>query len=115
MKTKDGIKNFRERMHYKTQGALAEALGIIPQNVSLWESGKGYPSFQIAKKLLELGAMVEEIFDIEYENMHYKEYFDNYEDLEREGALLRAQIEARFKKFETVQNRLIAELEGLKK
>lgn len=65
METKDGIRNFRERMRFN-QAELAEKLGIIQQNVSVWESGKGFPSFQVAKKLLELGATVEEVFGIKY-------------------------------------------------
>jgi len=65
-----GIRKFRERARYNTQTDLANALGINPQNVSFWEAGKGFPSYKIAKKLLELGAKVEEIFAIDYENIH---------------------------------------------
>ena len=65
METKNGIKNFRERMSLN-QAELAEKLGIIQQNISVWESGRGNPSFQVAKKLLEMGATVEEIFGINY-------------------------------------------------
>jgi len=69
-KTKDGIRKFRDKKRFSTQTALAEILKISPQNVSMWEAGKGFPSFQIAEKLFELGITVEELFGIEYNEIH---------------------------------------------
>jgi DNA-binding XRE family transcriptional regulator/ribosomal protein S21 len=69
VETKDGIKSFRDRVRLN-QAELAEKLGIIQQNISIWEAGKGTPSFQISKKLLELGITVEELFGVEYNEMH---------------------------------------------
>jgi transcriptional regulator with XRE-family HTH domain len=61
-----GLKSFRERMGYRTQTALANALDRTIANVSEWELGKGFPSYQVIKRLLELGATVEELFDVPY-------------------------------------------------
>lgn len=66
MKIKEGIRKFRLRMNFKTQGELAKVLETTQENVSLWEKGNGFPSFQATKKLLELGATVEEVFGIDY-------------------------------------------------
>ncbi|MDR2582341.1 MAG: helix-turn-helix transcriptional regulator [Fibromonadaceae bacterium] len=66
MKQENGIKKFRIRAGIGSQSDLARALKIKPQNVSLWEAGKGTPSFAQAKKLFEMGAMVEELFGIPY-------------------------------------------------
>jgi len=63
-----GLKSFRNRAGYSTQMALAKELGIGTANVSEWELGRGYPSYLVIKKLLELGATVEELFGIEYAN-----------------------------------------------
>ncbi|MCL1967735.1 MAG: helix-turn-helix domain-containing protein [Fibromonadales bacterium] len=69
METKDGIKSFRDRLRLN-QAELAEKLGIVQGNITAWESGRGTPSFQISKKLLELGITVEELFGVEYNEMH---------------------------------------------
>ncbi|MDR2580078.1 MAG: helix-turn-helix domain-containing protein [Fibromonadaceae bacterium] len=71
METKDGIKKFRDKKRVN-QTELADVLGINPGNVSTWEAGKGFPSFQIAKKLLEMDITVEELFGVEYEKKHFK-------------------------------------------
>jgi len=69
-KTKDGILKFRHRKRLN-QTELAKILGILPQNVSKWESGKNnFPSFKAAEQLLEMGITVEELFGIEYNKMH---------------------------------------------
>jgi transcriptional regulator with XRE-family HTH domain len=60
------FKDLRERLGYKTQTALAEVLVIEPSNVSKWEAGNGYPSYEFLRKFLELGATVEELFGVEY-------------------------------------------------
>jgi len=70
VETKDGIKSFRDRLRFN-QAELAEKLGIVQGNITAWESGRGTPSFQISKKLLELGITVEELFGVKYNEMHY--------------------------------------------
>jgi transcriptional regulator with XRE-family HTH domain len=65
-----GIKDFRKRIGLQTQTELAKLLGIKASNVSEWESGNGFPSYQIIKKLLEKGATIEELFGIEYAKTH---------------------------------------------
>ncbi|MDR0517292.1 MAG: helix-turn-helix domain-containing protein [Fibromonadaceae bacterium] len=69
METGEGIKSFRDRKRWK-QADLAKELGIIQQNISIWEAGKGTPSFAMTKKLLELGITVEELFGVEYTEKH---------------------------------------------
>ena len=69
---KDGLKHFRFRKNFK-QEDLANALEVNQQNISVWEAGRACPSYQTLRKLLELGATVEEIFGIEYEKMHFKD------------------------------------------
>ena len=69
METRDGIRQFRDRMRLN-QSELADKLGIVQGNITKWESGKGTMSFSVAKKLLEMGATVEELFGIEYADMH---------------------------------------------
>ncbi|MCL2282918.1 MAG: helix-turn-helix transcriptional regulator [Fibromonadales bacterium] len=67
MEAKNGIRNFRKRLQLN-QVELAEKLGIGQQAISTWESDKGYPSFLVAKQMLEMGATVEELFGIPYNN-----------------------------------------------
>lgn len=62
MELRDNIARFRARSGYKSQTSLANALGIAPVVVSYWESGAREPTFQQAKKLLELGMPVDELF-----------------------------------------------------
>ena len=57
-------------MRYKTQADLADALGTDQTSVSIWESGKGFPKSETIKKLLELDATVEEIFEFPYNEKH---------------------------------------------
>jgi transcriptional regulator with XRE-family HTH domain len=59
-----GIKAFRRRMGYQTQRELAEVLNAKQSNVSKWEAGNGYPSYEVIKRLFELGATPEELFGI---------------------------------------------------
>ena len=90
------IRAFRERLGFKTQTSLAENLGIKAANVSEWEKGSGYPSYTVLKKMLELGATVEELFGIEYEKIH------NYEKKEEISSS---------KRLHDIEKRLLA-LEG---
>lgn len=68
METAVGIRKFRERMNFRSQNDLANALGVIQANVSSWESGRSYPGFKIIIKLLQLGITVEELFGVTYKN-----------------------------------------------
>lgn len=65
MELRDNIMRFRARKGYKSQASLANSLGITAAVVSYWESGTREPTFQQAKKLLELGMTVEELFSFD--------------------------------------------------
>jgi len=60
-----GVKKFRERMNFK-QNQLAELLNISSVSYNNYELGRRDASFDVYKKLLELGATVEELFDVPY-------------------------------------------------
>jgi DNA-binding XRE family transcriptional regulator len=60
-----GIKKFRERVNLK-QNELARELGQIPQTYHHWENGVNDPPFNVVQKLFEMGATVEELFDVPY-------------------------------------------------
>lgn len=47
------------------QTELAEQCGVSKAVVSQWNSGKRFPSYESIRKLLELGATVEELFGID--------------------------------------------------
>jgi len=70
MEVKFGLKKFRERMRWN-QLKLAEQLGgeANQKNISTWERGVN-PGLSVIKKLFELGATVEELFEIEYNQIH---------------------------------------------
>jgi transcriptional regulator with XRE-family HTH domain len=59
-----GLKSFRKRAGYKTQTALAKVLKMNTANISEWEAGNKLPSYQVIKKLFEMGATVEELFGV---------------------------------------------------
>jgi DNA-binding transcriptional regulator YiaG len=80
---KNGFKAFRDRSGYTTQGALAEVLDVGTANVSKWEAGNGYPSYGVLKRLLEMGATVEELFGIEYGRVAAEPKWDFSEDFVR--------------------------------
>ena len=58
------ILSFLQRKGY-SQTSLAEKLGTSSQNVNRWVSGVGVPSYELCKKLLELGMTIEELFGID--------------------------------------------------
>jgi len=62
-----GLKKFRERNKMKAS-LLAEELGVSNATYNNWEKGKRDPSFGFVKRLFEMGATVEELFDVDYEN-----------------------------------------------
>jgi transcriptional regulator with XRE-family HTH domain len=54
-----------------SQTDLAKKLGINPQNISKWKSGKGsLPSLRVVKKLFEAGITVKELLDVDYNKIH---------------------------------------------
>jgi DNA-binding XRE family transcriptional regulator len=64
-----GLKKFRERMRIK-QNQLAEKLNIGAVACNHYEVGRSDASFEIYRKLFEMGATVEELFEVEYNEMH---------------------------------------------
>lgn len=58
-----------------SQTDLAEKLDTSLQNVNKWMNGKGVPSYEYCKKLIELGMLADDLFDIDYKSMHDH---DNY-------------------------------------
>jgi len=66
MRKGQGIKEFRLRLGIKTQAEFAKILNVHQTSVSSWERGKGNPSFEEAKRLLDMGATVEELFGVSY-------------------------------------------------
>gem|GEM_PF-3547565 len=60
-----GLKKFRERMKLK-QYELAKELGQSPSSYHHWETGRYEVSFAVIQRLFELGATVEELFDVPY-------------------------------------------------
>jgi transcriptional regulator with XRE-family HTH domain len=76
------LKSFRERAGFASQTALAKFLDINPANISGWESGNGFPSYQILKRLLEMGATVEELFGIPYKSLTETHSKVNFSDAE---------------------------------
>jgi len=60
-----GIKKFRERMKLK-QNQLAEMLDIGTVAYNHYEIGRSDASYEVYRKLFEMGATVEELFDVPY-------------------------------------------------
>lgn len=63
------VKAFLKRVGM-TQKDLAEKVGIASENVSKWNKGKGVPSYEVCRKLLLNGMLVEELFGVEYAKIH---------------------------------------------
>lgn len=47
-----------------SQADLSKALETTPGNVNRWAKGDGVPSYDLCKKLLELGMTIQELFGI---------------------------------------------------
>jgi DNA-binding XRE family transcriptional regulator len=62
-----GIKKFRERKKMMAS-LLAKDLEVSNSTYNNWEKGKRDPSFGVVQKLFKMGATVEELFGVEYEN-----------------------------------------------
>ena len=52
-----------------SQADLSKALDTTPGNVNRWAKGDGVPSYDLCKKLLELGMTIGELFGIELSEM----------------------------------------------
>lgn len=60
------IKEFIDRAGIRRKEDLAEMLGVSPQTLSNWASGKTYPTHEMEEKLLKMGMTVEELFGYPY-------------------------------------------------
>ena len=47
-----------------SQAELAKTLNTTPANVNRWAKGDGVPSYELCKKLLEIGMTTEELFGL---------------------------------------------------
>jgi len=70
MEYKIGLKFFRKRLGL-SQDEIAEKLDCVKTTYQSWENGRREPSIDIIKKLFVLGAKVEELFGIEYNEIHH--------------------------------------------
>ncbi|MDR2593792.1 MAG: helix-turn-helix transcriptional regulator [Fibromonadaceae bacterium] len=66
---KIGLKIFRKRLGL-SQDEIAEKLDCVKTTYQSWENGRREPPVEIIRKLLILGAKVEELFGIEYNEIH---------------------------------------------
>jgi len=89
-----------------TQSRLAETLGVSGAAYNNWETGKNDASFQVYKKLLEMGATVEELFDVEYVEMHFLKYAETVE-----GGLVTQNLENEVKELKA----MLVDQENMKK
>jgi transcriptional regulator with XRE-family HTH domain len=67
---KIGLKIFRKRLGL-SQDEIAEKLDCVKTTYQSWENGRREPSVDIIRKLFILGAKVEELFEIEYNEIHH--------------------------------------------
>jgi len=70
MEYKFGLKIFRKRLGL-SQDEIAEKLDCVKTTYQSWENGRREPSIDIIRKLFLLGAKAEELFGIEYNEMHH--------------------------------------------
>jgi len=66
---KIGLKIFRKRLGL-SQDEIAEKLGCVKTTYQSWENGRREPPIDIIRKLFILGAKIEELFEVEYNEMH---------------------------------------------
>jgi len=69
MNHKIGLKIFRKRLGL-SQDEIAEKLDCVKTTYQSWENGRREPPIDIIRKLFVLGAKVEELFEIEYNEIH---------------------------------------------
>ncbi len=75
MEHKIGLRIFRKRLGL-SQDEIAEKLDCVKTTYQSWENGRREPPINIIRKLFILGAKVEELFGIEY-NESADENFEN--------------------------------------
>jgi transcriptional regulator with XRE-family HTH domain len=56
------VKEFMDRMGFKTQEELAERLGLSQRTVSAWNKGHNGPTYATCIELLRMGMTVKELF-----------------------------------------------------
>lgn len=54
-----------------SQTQLASELDVTPSSVNLWVNGKGNPSFNCCRQLFLMGMSVEDLFDVNYNEIHH--------------------------------------------
>jgi transcriptional regulator with XRE-family HTH domain len=59
------VQEMMDRLGFRTKQQLADKLEVSQGLVSQWASGKSFPSYQVIKRLLELGATTEELFGVD--------------------------------------------------
>lgn len=80
------LRHFMERIHIKNQSELGKLLGKSQATISLWEKGS-YPTYDMCKKLLEMGMTVEELFGEEAAlGCMMKDRVENYDYLYKNQA-----------------------------
>ena len=67
---KIGLKIFRKRLGL-SQDEIAEKLDCVKTTYQSWENGRREPPVDIIRKLFILGAKVEELFGVEYNEIHH--------------------------------------------
>ena len=60
------IQNFIKREKIADHEELAKKVGVSKRTVDSWSSGVRTPTYEVCKKLLELGMTVEELFGKPY-------------------------------------------------
>ncbi|GBU24553.1 hypothetical protein R83H12_01187 [Fibrobacteria bacterium R8-3-H12] len=69
MEHKIGLKIFRKRLGL-SQDEIAEKLDCVKTTYQSWENGRREPPINIIRKLFILGAKIEELFEVEYNEIH---------------------------------------------
>ncbi|MBQ0168101.1 MAG: helix-turn-helix transcriptional regulator [Treponema sp.] len=64
------IVGFTRRVGIHSQTELAEKLGVTPQNVTRYYGKKKPPSYEMCRKLIQIGITLEELFDKETEQAY---------------------------------------------
>ena len=98
MEHKIGLKIFRRRLGL-SQDEIVEKLGCVKTTYQSWENGRREPSIDIIRKLFVLGAKVEELFGVEYNEMHH--LIPKYADENFENKVL-SKIESLEKKLNEI-------------
>jgi len=98
MNHKIGLKIFRKRLGL-SQDEIAEKLDCVKTTYQSWENGRREPSIDIIRKLFVLGAKVEELFGIEYNEIHH--LIPKYADENFENKVL-SKIESLEKKLNEI-------------